>query len=98
VIGRYGGEEFVLLLPETEVEGAAATAERVRETIRRPHLRVRGHEIALDASVGVACFGEVDARDRLGLYAAADAALYAAKRAGKGRVVVAGAVSNDTSG
>jgi diguanylate cyclase (GGDEF)-like protein len=98
VIGRYGGEEFVVLLPETDVEGAVTTAERVREAIRTPAIQARGLELSLDASVGVASFAEGGAADRLGLYAAADAALYAAKRAGRGRVVVDAAVANRAAG
>ncbi len=97
VVGRYGGEEFVMLLPETDEEGAVATAERVRAAIGEPLAEEAG-EIALGASVGVAVFGFGTASDRLGLYAAADAALYAAKRAGRGRVVVDAAVANRDSG
>lgn len=98
VVGRYGGEEFVVLVPETDAEGAAATAARVREALAEPPIRLDGREIPLDASIGVACFGHGRARDRLGLYAAADAALYAAKRGGKARVVIDSAVSNRSAG
>jgi diguanylate cyclase (GGDEF)-like protein len=93
VVGRYGGEEFVVLLPETEPEGAASTGERVRTALADRAVRVGDAEIPLDASVGVACFGRGGVRDRLGLYTAADRALYAAKRAGRGRVVVDTTVS-----
>ena len=99
VIGRYGGEEFVVLLPETDAEGAMVMAERIRDAIAAPPFvtRHRGVEIevALAASVGVACFGE-DARERLMLYAAADRALYAAKRGGRNQVAAAGVANAQT--
>jgi diguanylate cyclase (GGDEF)-like protein len=98
VVGRYGGEEFVVLLPETEPEGAAATGERVRLAVAEPPLDLEGLGITLGASVGVACLGCGGVRDRLGLYVAADRALYAAKRSGRGRVVVDSMVADDAAG
>jgi len=81
---RYGGEEMAVLLPETDVEGALRFAERLRERIadlqiRRPHSQ---ETLRVTASCGVAAFPDV-AVDGAGLVAAADAALYEAKRAGK---------------
>lgn len=97
VIGRYGGEEFVILLPETDAEGAMVMAERIRDAIASPPFVARHREIEsevpLAASVGVASFGE-GARDRLMLYAAADSALYAAKRGGRNQVAAAVEVAN----
>lgn len=89
-IARVGGEEFMLVLPRTDREGAERVAGRARETLEA--LRVKadgGTDIAITASVGVATTtpdrGTVDA-----LYAAADEALYAAKARGKNRVEMAG--------
>ena len=81
---RYGGDEFVLLLPETTKGGAAVTAERLRRhvatrTLGRPGTRVT-------VSIGVAAYPN-DGQSRESLLAAADAALYAAKRLGRNRVV-----------
>ena len=85
---RYGGEELAVVVPGTDMDGAALLAERMREAIAR--LRVPGvaggESLKITASFGVAAIPE-SARDREGLIAAADAALYRAKRAGKNRVM-----------
>ncbi len=87
---RYGGEEFAVALPETGVDGAREFAERIREAIEMalvPSIS-GGEPIAVTASIGVATLPS-DAEDVNGLIAAADGALYSAKRAGKNRVAVA---------
>jgi len=81
---RYGGEEMAVLLPETDVEGTLRFAERLRERIaelqiRRPNM---AGALRVTASCGVAAYPDV-AVDGAGLVAAADAALYEAKRGGK---------------
>jgi diguanylate cyclase (GGDEF)-like protein len=85
---RYGGEEFVIALPETGREGALELAERIRERLERtPVPRVDGSgELRVTASLGVATLPD-SASDTRSLIAAADAALYEAKRAGKNRTV-----------
>jgi len=86
---RLGGEEFALLLLRCDRSLAVAIAERVRERIR--HLSVEGipdSDIDLSASIGVAFFPE-DGEDPKQLMKAADDALYAAKRTGRDRVVLA---------
>ena len=96
---RYGGEEFVLALPETPKAGAVEVAERVRERIAAT--RIDGVEgggaISVTASIGVATMPD-DGNDTRGLIAAADAALYEAKRAGKNRVIAANGASGSLSG
>jgi diguanylate cyclase (GGDEF)-like protein/PAS domain S-box-containing protein len=84
---RYGGEELAVVLPQTDAEGAAQLAERIREAVERLEVpRVDGEgSLRLQASFGVAALPE-SAVDREGLIAAADAALYRAKRAGRNRV------------
>ncbi len=84
VFGRYGGEEFAVMLPETPLEDALLVAERIRAAVagdQAPGLP------ACTVSIGVAewCAG----RDTDGLLAESDAALYAAKRGGRDRVAAA---------
>jgi diguanylate cyclase (GGDEF)-like protein len=85
---RYGGEELAVVLPGTDLHGAYLLAERVRqgvEALRMP-LMVADGEIQITASLGVAALPE-SADDQDGLVAAADAAMYDAKRAGKNRAM-----------
>ena len=84
---RYGGEELAVVLPQTDAAGAELLAQRMREAVQAlevPRIGGRG-TLSVTASFGVASVPE-SARDRGGLIAAADAALYRAKRAGKNRV------------
>ena len=83
--GRWGGEEFLLILPGTDLSGAALVAERIRAArAERVVLSAEGDPIRVTASFGVAAFPEVQSVE--GLLAAADGALYQAKGAGKNRV------------
>ena len=87
---RYGGEEFAVLLPQTDLEGAHQLAERLRRALAaRPMATHPGGLVAVTASFGVAAFP--DAPTPAALFAAADEALYRAKRAGKNCVVSADA-------
>jgi diguanylate cyclase (GGDEF)-like protein len=84
---RYGGEELAVVLPQTDSEGAEQLAERMREAVEALEVpRVDGNgSLRLQASFGVAAVPE-SASDRETLIAAADAALYRAKRGGRNRV------------
>ena len=83
---RWGGEEFVLVLPGTDADGAAHLADRIRRALEtRLVLSVDGEPIQVTASFGVASFPESSSAQTL--LGAADEALYQAKGAGKNRVV-----------
>jgi diguanylate cyclase (GGDEF)-like protein len=86
--GRWGGEEFVLVLPGTDLTGGVQLAERIRVALAgRTVLAVDGSPIPVTASFGVAAIPP--AKTASELFAAADAAMYQAKRAGKNRVEAA---------
>jgi diguanylate cyclase (GGDEF)-like protein len=89
---RYGGEEMAVALPQTDLEGAYQFAERLRKRIEDLDIRLvdgDGH-ISVTASFGAAALPESADADKDALVAAADQALYRAKRMGKNRVVRAG--------
>ena len=83
---RVGGEEFMLLLPDSDEDGAVALAEKLRVAVER--ISAPRVEQPLSASFGVAVYPR-DAQDGQELLRAADRALYTAKRTGRNRVVVA---------
>jgi diguanylate cyclase (GGDEF)-like protein len=85
LVARWGGEEFLLVLPGTDGEGAVQLSERVRQTLRdRVLVGPDGSPIVLTSSFGVASYPEASSPD--GLVFQADRALYEAKRNGKDRV------------
>jgi diguanylate cyclase (GGDEF)-like protein len=88
IIGRYGGEEFAILLPETPVETAAAIAERIREKIEKTPVAITdGPEITYTLSIGVSAFvPEITSLSMV--FEAADKGLYTAKETGRNRVIV----------
>lgn len=91
VVARVGGDEFGVLLSPIEVAPARASAERLCEAVRQLPFE-RGHAlegVRISVTVGLACFPD-DARDLNSLVAAADRAMYRAKKQGKGRVEVLG--------
>ena len=83
---RYGGDEFVVLLPETDPTGAWVLAEKVRIGVTELDVRVAGAEISASISVGVVSFPD-DGRTSDALMISADQAMYASKRGGKNRVM-----------
>jgi diguanylate cyclase (GGDEF)-like protein len=83
---RFGGEEFVLLLQEADGDRAWLTAERCRAALEAQPCVVEGHSITVTASFGVASFSD-DGTQVAELLEHADSALYAAKRAGRNRVM-----------
>jgi diguanylate cyclase (GGDEF)-like protein len=85
VAGRFGGEEFAIVLPTTDRAGALVLAERLREAIAHWKLDLADGPIRVTASMGVASLGSADQRPS-DLIEAADRALYQAKRSGRNRV------------
>ncbi|MCW3474193.1 GGDEF domain-containing protein [Limobrevibacterium gyesilva] len=84
-LGRLGGEEFAILLPETPPEAALATAERLRGLIEATTIPTGPGPVMVTASFGVATMAPIDETADT-LLAAADAALYEAKATGRNRV------------
>ena len=84
---RYGGEEMAVVLPQTDLRGAEQLAERMRVAIELLQIQRLdgGGLLPITASFGVASFPAI-AADKTSLIAAADAALYRAKRGGRNRV------------
>lgn len=86
---RYGGEEFILILPEASLEDARRRAEQLREAVKRLRVSHRGQTLEpIDVSLGVAAFPD-HGETAEALIPAADAALYRAKAEGRDRVMVA---------
>jgi diguanylate cyclase (GGDEF)-like protein len=85
--GRFGGEEFVMLLPQTRAPDAFRIAERVRAHIARlPIVTPAGEPVTVTVSIGVAALDAGSSRELPELLAAADAALYRAKASGRDQV------------
>jgi two-component system, cell cycle response regulator len=88
--GRYGGEEFVVILPETDIEAAQQKLESVRELVASTPITVasRGENVQVTISAGLACFPD-DAIRASELFALADERMFQAKKEGRNRVVAA---------
>ena len=85
LVGRFGGEEFVILLPGTAPEEACRIAERLRRGVGGVRVLAAGATVGVTISIGVAALGR-HGRDLFELLAAADLALYRAKNTGRDRV------------
>jgi len=86
VAARYGGDEFIVLLPETPAKGAMEVAERIRTRIAGTPLELDQRRIVSSVSIGIACYPE-DGRTLDDLATHADRALYSAKQDGRNKTV-----------
>ena len=86
VLARYGGEEFAVICREIEADGALALGERLRLAVEQHRFEHAGKVIPVTVSIGIAAGRKVE--DAQAFIAAADAAMYEAKRAGRNRVCV----------
>lgn len=80
-ISRMGGDEFILLLPDTDAEGASRVAQKLLDLLTRPYY-VKQHELTITASIGIALY-PIDGEDIDTLSKNADAAMYSAKQEGR---------------
>jgi diguanylate cyclase (GGDEF)-like protein len=87
-VGRWGGEEFLIILPETRLDGAVELAERVRAAFAAQRTEIGGLSLGTTASFGVvgADFGDGAAVTPQGMIALADQLMYEAKHAGRNQV------------
>jgi diguanylate cyclase (GGDEF)-like protein len=87
LIGRYGGEELVILLPETDSETAILVAERLRASVEETPMKVSGQELNVTVSIGISRKDE-NTLELETLIARADQAMYIAKHKGRNRVAI----------
>jgi diguanylate cyclase (GGDEF)-like protein len=86
-VGRYGGEEFLILMPHTTAQDVQPLAERIRMELQDYPFHLNGQEIRVTLSIGIAnAAPHGPFKDRKSLLEAADAALYRAKTSGKNRI------------
>jgi len=93
---RYGGEEFALILPNTDLQGATLVAEKLRETIHQQMIKLDKIEVNVTISAGVCSSIILPSEDENSLLESADKALYEAKRNGRNRVVSHSLKSRDS--
>lgn len=87
VVARFGGDEFIAILPETSVEKAIDAGERICSAVENTSFDMNGSRISSTVSIGIAGYPN-DAKDVQELMEKADVALYKSKRAGKNRVSI----------
>lgn len=86
IISRFGGEEFIILMPDTSLDEGSEFAERLRKIIMKKIFTVGSFNLRLTASFGVSLLNNLDNENFEHCYSLADRALYLAKRKGKNKV------------
>lgn len=89
LVGRYGGEEFLIILTETDKEKARLAAERLRQSVEQQRIRVYDEDLMVTVSIGISTYPD-DGKEIEPLIDNADTALYEAKRTGRNRVCLYG--------
>ena len=89
VFARYGGDEFVVLLPQTSADGAFEVAERIRKTIAGMPLDTQGKKVSTTVSIGIAAF-PIHGDELAVVMNRADQAMYTSKQRGRNRCTVSG--------
>jgi diguanylate cyclase (GGDEF)-like protein len=87
LVARYGGDEFLVLLPETPGSSAVGVAERIRKEMESTPITARGQSVTATVSVGIACYPNHGA-DFESVLEKADQAMYASKAGGKNRITM----------
>jgi diguanylate cyclase (GGDEF)-like protein len=85
-MARFGGDEFIVLLPETTSKGALEMAERIRKAVEISHFDVRSGDASITVSLGIASYPE-DGGNLEIILEKADKAMYRAKQRGRNRVI-----------
>lgn len=89
LVGRYGGEEFSLILPETDREQSLIAAERIRQAVENKLIKVYDEDLRVAVSIGISAFPK-DGKSIQTIIEKADQALYRAKQTGKNKVCCCG--------
>jgi diguanylate cyclase (GGDEF)-like protein len=87
IVARYGGDEFLVLLPETPCSSAAGVAERIRKGMESTPIFSRGQSVSTTVSIGLACYPN-HGSDFESVLEKADQAMYASKTGGKNRITM----------
>ncbi len=88
VLVRFGGEEFIVMLPHAELEGALEVAQRVKAQIEQVSMHSTGEQLTVRVSIGIASTRPAPGEEPVQLIEQADAALYRAKQTGRNRIVI----------
>jgi diguanylate cyclase (GGDEF)-like protein len=87
LVGRYGGEEFLILLPDSDAQNGVQTAQRIRKMVQDLKIETSGEHVSVSVSIGISSYPQYG-QDTNAVICAADAALYQAKSNGRNQVVL----------
>lgn len=88
IIGRYGGEEFIIILPQVDDQSSYKLSERLRNIVKEHVFNIQNHKIKMTISLGISTFPKNKVNDYKELIRLADDALYEAKRTGRDKTVI----------